>query len=211
MQNERTFNVWWQMLGIFYRPRVTFQEINMHPNWLLPFLAVLLLNAGFVYLFFAPGDVPVAGRVMLYSGYALGASLSIFACSGVFFLVLYMQSAQVSFKKIVSVVTHTYFLYTLISVVLGTLILKMSSVTSNIDPFNPILSNPGILVNPQSHPAIYRLVSAFDLISLYFLILTALGFSIISRKISFKGAIFTVLIVWGIYVAIMVMIKAILT
>jgi len=211
MQNESTFNSWWQMLGIFYRPRATFQEIDKRPNWLLPFLGVILLNAGFVSLFFTPGDVSVAGRVALYGGYAVGASLSILVCSGVFLLCLYVQSAQVSFKKIFSVVTHTYFLYTLITVVLGTLILKLSAASSGIDPFNPIFSNPGALVNPQLHPALYRLLSALDLISLYFLVLTALGFSIISRKLSFRGAVFTVLAVWALYVLAMVTLKAILT
>jgi hypothetical protein len=210
MQNERTFNVWWQMLGIFYMPRATFQEINKHPNWLLPFLAVLLLNAGFSYLFFSSG-VPVSGRIMLYSGYAIGAAFSLLVSSGVFLLCLYIQSAQVSFKKVLSVVTHTYFIYTLISVVLGTLILKLSPASSGIDPFNPILSNPGILVNPQLHPALYRLASSFDLLSLYFLIMTALGFSIIAKKISFKGAMMTVMTVWSFYIGALVLIKAVVT
>jgi hypothetical protein len=209
MQNERTFNVWWQMLGIFYKPRATFLEINEQPNWLLPFLAVLLLNAGFVALFFSPGNVPVSTRLMQYGGFALGAALSILITSAVFLLSLTIQSAQVSFKKVLSVETHTYFLYTLITVGLGTIILKLSSTSSGIDPFNPILSNPGILVNQQLHPVVYRLASSFDLLSLYFLILTALGFSIISKKMSFKGAMLTIMAVWGVYVGAMVLLKAV--
>lgn len=207
MQYERNHGPWWQMMGIMYTPRATFEQINKHPNWLLPFLAVLLLNAGFVYLFFNPGNVPVSVQIIQITGFAVGTTLSILVCSGVFLLCLLILSAQVSFKKVFSVVTHTYFLYTLISVGLGTVILKLSSQSSGIDPFNPIISNPGILVNQQLHPALYRFASSLDLLSLYFLVLTALGFSIISKKLSFKGALFTLMIVWAVYVGTMVLIK----
>src|ERR1051325_9789670 len=154
MQYERNHGPWWQMMGIMYTPRATFEEINKHPNWLLPFLAVLLLNAGFVYLFFNPGNVPVSVQIIQIAGFAVGTTLSVLVCSAVFLVCLLILSAQVSFKKVFSVVTHTYFLYTLISVGLGTLILKLSSTSSGIDPFNPIISNPGILVNQQLHPAL---------------------------------------------------------
>ena len=91
MQNERTFNAWSQMLGIFYKPRATFLEINQHPKWLLPFFTVLLLNAGFVFLFFSSGNAPLAGRIMLYTGYAIGAALSILISSAVFLLSIAYQ------------------------------------------------------------------------------------------------------------------------
>jgi len=207
MQNERTFSSWWQMVGIFYTPRTTFQEINKHPNWLLPFMGVLLLNAVFVYLFFSPGNVPVSVRIIQYSGFAVGAIISVLVTSVVFLFALFIQNAGVTFKKVFSVVTHTYFLYTLISVALGTLILKLSSPSSGIDPFNPILSNPGILVNQQLHPALYRFLSSLDLLSFYFLVVTALGFSIVSRKLSFKGSMLTIMAVWAFYVGTMVLIK----
>ena len=208
MQNERNRSPWWQLAGIVYTPRETFEEINKHPNWLLPFLAVLLLNAAFVSLFFNHGNVPLSVQLIQITGFAVGTTLSILLCSVVFLLCLLIQSAQVSFKKVFSVVTHTYFLYTLITVGLGTLILKLSSESSGIDPFNPIISNPGILVNQQLHPALYRLASALDLLSLYFLILTALGFSIISKKkLSFKGSLITLMIVWALYVGAMVLLK----
>lgn len=207
MQYERNRGPWWQMAGIVYTPRATFEEINKHPNWLLPLLAVFLLNAAFVYLFFNPGNVSMSVQFIQVTGFAFVTTLSILVCSAVFLLCLMIQSAEVSFKKVFAVVTHTYFLYTLITVGLGTIILKLSSQSSGIDPFNPIISNPGILVNQQLHPALYRFASSFDLLSLYFLVLTALGFSIVSKKVSFKGALTTLMIVWAAYVGVMVLLK----
>ncbi|MGB9181437.1 MAG: YIP1 family protein [Pyrinomonadaceae bacterium] len=208
MQKEKKFDLW-KMIGILYQPRATFREIDNHPNWLLPLLGAILFNVGYVFLFFNAGNVPVSGRMVLYTGYAAGVLLSVLICSGVFLLCLFLLGAQVTFKKVFSVVAHTYFLYTLINVVLGTLILKASPDSSGIDPQNPVISNLGILVNPQLHPALYRLAISFDLFSIYFLILTALGFSIISRKMSFKGSMGTVVAVWSFYVAAAVLIKAI--
>jgi Yip1-like protein len=207
MHYERNRSPWSQMAGIVFTPRATFEEINKHPNWLIPFLGVFLLNAGFVYLFFNPGNVSASVQFIQVTGFAVVTTLSILVCSAVFLLCLMIQSAEVSFKKVFAVVTHTYFLYTLITVGLGTIILKLSSQSSGIDPFNPIISNPGILVNQQLHPALYRFASSFDLVSLYFLVLTALGFSIISKKVSFKGALITLMIVWAVYVGVMVLLK----
>ena len=115
------------MAAIFYRPRATFQEINNRPTWLLPFLGAVIFNVGYAFLFFNADDVPVAGRAVLYGSYAAGVLLSVLICSAVFLFGLFLLGAQVGFKKVFSVVAHTYFLYTLINVILGTLILKVSS------------------------------------------------------------------------------------
>ena len=41
--NQR--NAWWKMQGVFFEPSQTFQEIDRQPNWLFPFLAILLILA----------------------------------------------------------------------------------------------------------------------------------------------------------------------
>src|SRR5260370_7680527 len=49
----------------------------------------------------------------------------------------------------------------------------------NLD--NPVASNLGFLVDVSAHPALYKLASAFDIFSIWVIVLTGIGFSCVSK------------------------------
>jgi hypothetical protein len=72
---------------------------------------------------------------------------------------------------------------------------------------NPVATNPGVLVSMAQHPALYKLLSSLDVVTIWSLVLTGVGFASISR-VKRGTAIGMILGIYAVVVLIMVGFKA---
>jgi len=72
---------------------------------------------------------------------------------------------------------------------------------------NPVATNPGVLVNVAQHPAINKLLASLDVVTIWSLVLTGIGFATIS-KVKRGTAIGMILGIYAAVVLVMVGFKA---
>lgn len=121
---------------------------------------------------------------------------------GTFVLAL---GAKLTYKVAVAVVFLAG-MPNLVKHLLGALTIMLGASPEGFVFENPIASNIGFFVNPADGLGVYTLLSGIDAFQIWSLILSALGFSIVTRK-KFSSAAF---VVFGWYVVIMGIISGIL-
>ena len=206
LEINATHNSWWRLLGVVLEPSSTFHEIDKKPTWILALLGATAVRLGRVFLFYNPSRTPVklvlTGLVELISTF-----IPIVVCSGVFLLALYLGGAKTTFKKVFSVLCHTFFFYTVINVILSSIMLWTSD-RRDVDLQNPVVSNLGFLFNKQDHLALNYLASSLDALVVYHMFLIVLGLSIVAKKTSLKSVTWTVISSWGLYTIAVASVKA---
>src|SRR3954466_13975182 len=73
---------------------------------------------------------------------------------------------------------------------------------------NPVATNPGVLVTDVQHPALFKLLSSLDIVMIWTLVLTGIGFSVIS-KVKRSTAMAMILGIYALIVLVQVGFKAI--
>jgi hypothetical protein len=102
-------------------------------------------------------------------------------------------SAEVKFKTLFALV-----MYSSLPGVLKSILAALSLLAGvSVDSFtfqNPLATNPGYFIDPASSPALYRLLTSFDVFTIWTLVLAAIGITCISKVKS--GAAFAVVFGW---------------
>ncbi len=191
---------WGDSLRMVVAPTHTFRRIKGRPVWLPPFLLAVLVRLLHLFTFYSPSLSPakLTLSVMLE---VLPFLIPVLICSGVFFLGLLLIGAKPCFSRVFSVLTHTFFLYTLLTVGLGTIVLLVAPHPELLDRTDLVAANLGPLIDGQEHLALHHLVRSIDLVSLYQLYLIALGLSITSEGVSLRAGLWLVGNTWALYVA----------
>ena len=102
-------------------------------------------------------------------------------------------SADIKFKTLFALVVYAS-LPGIFKALLAILSL-LAGVSSDSFTFqNPVATNPGYFIDPVASPALYRLLSAFDIITIWTLVLTAIGITCISKVKT--GTAFAVVFGW---------------
>jgi len=102
-------------------------------------------------------------------------------------------SADVKFKTLLAMVMYAG-LPGALKALLAMLSL-LAGVSSDSFTFqNPLATNPGYFIDPATSPALYRLMTSFDIFTIWTLILGAIGITCISKVKS--GAAFAVVFGW---------------
>jgi hypothetical protein len=78
----------------------------------------------------------------------------------------------------------------------------------NFNLENPVATNPGILVSVAQHPALYKLLASLDIVTIWCLVVTGIGFATIS-KVKRGTAIGMILGIYAVVVLVQVGFKAI--
>jgi len=101
------------------------------------------------------------------------------------------MGAQVPFGTSLAIVIYAR-LPEIIKVLLGIVALFAGADPEGFNLENPIASNLGYFVDMSAHPTLYRLASAFDVFSIWVIVLTGIGFSCVSKvkKPTAIGAVF---------------------
>lgn len=217
-----------RFLGVLIGPRATFGDIDRKPSFLLPLVVwtVLSLFVTFAIQHRVGVDRIIrqsieqsnrAGQlsaeqidqaversrmfvsVLMWAGALVAPGLLALLASAVYLALLNMMEAGVSFQKVFGVTVHA-FIPAVVAAVL-TLIVIFLKDPEDINLQNPLGSNLAIALDPHSSSkALYALANSVDLFSFWTLALLALGFSVITKKFSFKKSAVLVVIPWLIYV-----------
>jgi len=219
-----------RLAGIFFEPGNTFADIARRPSFLLPILLMIAAGIASSYFISQkigwermfrhqaetnsrmqqmPADqreqaiamqVKFAG-IGAYAGPIIAVPLAGLIEAGILLgIVAGIMSAPVRFKQVFAVVCWAGMTY-LVSAILTIVVIFLK----NPDDFNmqnPLAFNPAAFMDPQtSSKFLYSFATSMDLISFWAIFLIATGLKAAAgKKLSFGGALFSVVLPWGVYV-----------
>jgi len=109
-------------------------------------------------------------------------------------------SAELTFSGTFAVVMYASLVQG-IRTILATVMLFVGLDPDSFNIQNPAPTNPGYFLNPTGSPFLYSVASSLDIFMIWTLVLTALGISIISKKVKFSTAL---IVVFGWYVVFVI-------
>ena len=105
----------------------------------------------------------------------------------------FAAGAEVKFKTLLALVVYSS-LPGILKALLGILSL-LAGVSSDSFTFqNPVATNPGYFIDPVTHPALNRLLTSFDIFTIWTLVLAAIGITCISKVKT--GTAFAIVFGW---------------
>jgi len=213
-----------RIIGIFTSPRDTFASIDRKPTWLVPFI---ILVVGVVVMILLTQDIGIQDRIaqmeargvpqeqmdVVQSRMQGGAKYIGLVAAPIFMLISWtviagillfggntMMGGASTFKKMFALVSWSS-LIGMIALIIKTVLIVVkgtsSGVTTSLAAFLPIPS----LGSAQS--VLYRLLSKFDIFTIWEMILWIVGISVMYRFTTKKSAIL-VGIIWGCWVVVSV-------
>jgi hypothetical protein len=114
--------------------------------------------------------------------------------------------AEIPYKQALAVVIYAS-LPTIVRSLLAIISIFALGNPENFNFENPVATNPGVLVNVAQHPAINKLLASLDVVTIWSLVLTGIGFATIS-KVKRGTAIGMILGIYAAVVLVMVGFKA---
>lgn len=219
-----------RVAGIFFEPSKTFADIAARPTFLLPMILMIVCgfansyfigqkigwerifrhqaetNSRMQQLTPEQREQTIATQVKFGStlamvGPVVGVPIVALIEAALFLgIVAGIMSAPVRFKQVFAVVCWTGITY-IVTTILTIVVIFLK----NPDDFNmqnPLAFNPAAFMDPQtSSKFLYSLASSLDLLSFWSIFLLATGLKAAAgKKLSFGGALFSVLLPWGVYV-----------
>jgi Yip1 domain len=222
-----------RIIGVFFSPSSTFEDIGRSPSWILPvvLMTVMGLMVGFAlnqridWRDVASKRLESSSRasqlsadqkerniemsakispIITYAIGLLGPILGVLIVGGVM-LGAYnlLGGANASYKTSMAIVAHAY-LVTLISSVLLILILYLKPF-GTVDLENPVAANLGAFLPEGTAKWLMTLGTGIDLFNFWVLILIGVGFAAFNRKkLKTGSAIGIAFGVWAVYEVIRV-------
>src|SRR6266404_7604546 len=114
--------------------------------------------------------------------------------------------AEIPYKQALAVVIYAS-LPTIVRSLLAIISIFALGNPENFNFENPVATNPGILVSAAQHPALNKLLASLDVVTIWTLVLTGIGFALIS-KVKRNTAIAMVLGIYAVVVLVQVGFKA---
>ena len=219
-----------RIVGIFSSPRETFESIDRKPTWLVPFLVILIVT---LLLQLLVMDIAIKDRLAALEARDVSAErfeaeqnqmegplryiglivtpigmLVVWAIiAGILlFIGNTLMGGETKFKKVFSVVAWTS-LIGLVGQIIGTFLILSKGTTRGVG------TNLAILILPtpelgQSSSFLYRVLSKFDVFTIWALALYIIGLAVIYRFTTKKSATL-VIGVWAVYVVIAIVLGGI--
>lgn len=221
-----------RLMGVFFEPKRTFGDIAERPRWLAPTLLLIVASLAVIYLFnvhvgwdsylhrimdnnprvqqLSPEQRDRVMNTQLrivpifsYVGAVLGVPLTFLVGGGLILgIVRGLLGAPIRFAQVFAVMAYAS-LPRVIFAALSIVVMFLKN-PEDFDIQNSFGSNPGAYMDPQtSSRFLYSLAGAFDLFSIWVILLIAVGLKAAGgKRISFGGALFAVLLPWVVYVLI---------
>jgi len=141
----------------------------------------------------------VVTRIISYGFFGLLLIWDVIVAAVLFATLKFALSAEVKFKALFGLVIYSS-LPGILKAILG-IVSLLAGVAGDAFTFqNPVATNPGYFVDPSVHPVLSSLLSPFDVISLWTLILAAIGITCISKVKT--GAAFAVVFGWFVFLLV---------
>jgi hypothetical protein len=231
-QTPGPINHFARLIGVFFSPKATFEDIAARPSWILPVVLMTILGAGVAFVMNQKVDwrdvaskrieespraanltpeqkerqLAMSAKISPPIAYAFGIVwpiLQALIVGGVLLLAYNLiGSAGARFSTSLGVTAHAYFPWILYSL-LFILILYLKA-PGTVDLDNPIATNVGSFLPESTPKALMSLGKSIDIFSIWTMLLLAMGFTALNPK-KLKGKALSIVIsVWAVYVAIKV-------
>jgi hypothetical protein len=213
-----------RLVGVFYAPARTFEEIGRRPTWLLPLLLWIACSVA-VWVVMTPrvdweqtmrDRIESSGQnvsqermerilegqqkfTWIYYVIAGGFPVILALClSALFWLAFKAFGWELSFRQSLGVTNHAFLPAVLGSVLLLPLLFRQEKVDlARVDEI--LRSNPSFLVDRKESPAVHSLLSSLDLFALWVLALLVVGYAA-AAKISPGRSAAVIVTLWALYV-----------
>lgn len=119
--------------------------------------------------------------------------------AGVLFVTLKLVGADIQFKSLYALIVYSR-LPQVFMALLAILSLLAGSSSDGFNIENPVATNAGYFIGPEGSPVLRTLLTPFDVLSLWSLILTAIGLTCISKVK--RGTAFAVVFGWFVIVVL---------
>ena len=219
-----------RLIGVFFEPKKTFEDIARRPSWFVPLLLMILVGVGYIALYSQhigweqllrqqiagnsraqqlsaqQIDQAVATQVRLapvfgYSAAVIGPPfVDIIIAAVLLAIVAGIMSAPLKYNQVFAVVCYAN-LPGLISAALGAVVMFLKN-PQDFDLRNPLMFNAGAFMDPEhSGKFVYTLATSIDLFTFWVILLMATGLKAAAgQKLSFGGALFSVALPWLVWV-----------
>ena len=221
-----------RLIGVFFSPKATFEDIAKRPSWILPVVLMTVLGAGVAFVMNQKVDwrdvaskrieespraanltpeqkeqqLAMSAKISPPIAYVFGIAwpiLQALIVGGVVLLAYNLiGGAGARFSTSLGITAHAYFPWILYSL-LFILILYLKA-PGTVDLENPIATNLGSFLPESTPKAFMSLAKSIDIFTVWTLLLISIGFTAVNPK-KLKGKALSIVIsVWAVYVAIKV-------
>lgn len=219
-----------RIIGMFFSPKATFEDIVRRPSWIVPVLLMTVLGIGVAFALNQRVDwrdvaskrieespraanlsaeqkeqqIAMSAKVSSPVAYvfgALGPILGVLVVAAVMLLAYnVIGGANANFSVAMGIVSHA-FVVSMLGSLLFILVLYLKP-PGTIDLDNPVAANLGAFLPDSIPKALMSLGKSIDVFSLWTLLLISIGFATFNPK-KLKGKSLSIAIgVWAIYVAL---------
>ncbi len=213
------------LTGIFFEPGRTFAALRARPRFLVAGLILLLLTSGVTALVYKRIDMGQyirdkmersprnanqteeqkemgvkIGKIVGAIGIPASVPLTIAAGAALYLLGVMAFGGSIGYKKSLAVWVYSSLPPAILGSLVAALVLFLKA-PDTIDPEHLLITNPGAFMGPESSPVLVAVLSQFDLLRFYGLVLAAIGLKKVA-KISSGSA-------WGVVIGFYV-IRAVL-
>jgi hypothetical protein len=220
-----------RIIGIFFSPKPTFEDIARKPSWILPvvistilsIIAMVALNQRMNWRDYVSQQIEKSPRasqlsaeqkqqqieggakftpIILYVAGVIGPILSVLIIAGVMMLAYnLLAGAGATYSQSLSIIAHA-FMVSLVSTPLFLLVVFLKPF-STVDVENPVASNLAAFLPDDAAKWLVALCKSIDIFSIWILILIAIGFAAVNpRKLKGAKPLVIVFSVWGAFVVI---------
>jgi hypothetical protein len=228
---QAPINHFGRILGVFFSPKETFQNIAQRPSWILPVVLMTVLGCivGFALnkrvdwrevaskrieessraaqLSADQKEQQIAMSAKISPAIAFGAGLlapillAVIVGGAMLGAYNLLGGASANFKVSVGIVSHAY-VVSMVSSLLFLLILFLKP-PGTVDLENPVAANLGAFLPDGTSKTLMALGTAIDLFSFWIIFLIGLGFAAYNpKKLKLGSSIGIALTVWAVYEAI---------
>ena len=221
-EEKKEMGVFEKIAGIFISPRETFEALDQKPSWLVPFLIIVVMTLGMTMLTrdigmqdmmakFQAREMPqeqidkIAAQsegigkyiqmvlipVATLAVWAIFAGILLF-CGNT------LLGGSAKFKKVFSMMSWSSLVGALAIIVNTAIILSKGTTQGVTTSLAVLLPVPGLSDKPS---IFYRLLSKFDLFTIWSLILWTIGLSVI-YKFTMKKSAGLVIALWAVWIVI---------
>jgi hypothetical protein len=217
-----------RIVGVFFEPGKTFEDIGKRPTWLLPLLIIVLSTVAFSTLMGQhigwdhvvrqqvesssraaqltaeqrEQQIAVGARMASFFSFATVViiPLSYVIISALLLAMTAMMSGGLKFKQVYAVVCHSGLSGVIYALLCIVVMFIKKPEDFNVN--NPLMFNVGSFMDPQGGSKfIYSLATSIDLFSFWMIFLIATGLKgAAGKRLSFAGALTAVVVPWAIYV-----------
>lgn len=221
-----------RLLGMFFEPKKTFEDIAERPGWLVPMLILIASSLVLIYLFSTHvGWDAYLHRIMdnnpriqrldpdqrqrvistqlrlaptiAYVGGVLGTPISLLVIAGIAMgIIRGLLGVPIRFVQAFAATTYAS-LPRVIYAGLSMVVLFLKN-PEDFDIQNSFASNPGAFMDPEkSSRFLYSMAGSLDVFTIWVILLMAVGLKAAGgKRLSFGGALFSVVLPWAVYVFI---------